>query len=764
MNKGFLQGTPFYIEAGSHILKTYHHKGIGVRITLSNNEQFICGIEQELFDYDNNIVIAKDSLNAKLYNGEVIINVEEVGEVDLFDITVSNEGHYFYIIINDCHVKVHNLNIGKYLGRSMELSNTKPIQDTTIYIPATTIQFTVSMLKPNTRLYAFFDGKDVTKYIKPVGLNKGDSLITDNNGYAAGDFYLPNTSSIRFASGYRELLLCDSPSGKNYSTSATATYIYTGNNDNPDNPNLDASSSSKDESIEPIIQSFICNETGGMFISRIGLYFYEKDYSQPILFQIREVVEDKVSSSYIAGTSLEIKPKDIITSKNALESEPTWIEFPNPVYLSEGKEYAIFMATNSSNYILHMVDYGQQTNNITATKDISSRSLMKYIGGYNYIRENSRGLKYKIDKCKFDTSNVYTLSLGNYVADISEGDSRLLPNNSLKLVGGENKVTVIDPNHSFSVGGLVNIECTLPADFGSKTSYAEGMITGQHRIIETTWDSYTFDNYYNGTIETKLEKNSYNEDKTLIFGSDIRTDYDMQYNNLALNINALQLTGTSLKYQVKGLSGKSLNGTEQAYVLDSDYTYVEPKTIYKPTKVKKISSKANSVLHGIPNNHSLQVVATLKTDNENISPIIDKYNANAIIVENLINNENSKELSNTNNDACARMIFKTVSLYEAAIGLRVNFNGAIQANSNVSVYYKIVESGENVSIDSKEWVKMPQVSDVAKSLSETDFQQYSYQVDELNPFKSFKIKLVMNSSDSSKVPLIKKFAAIAFAK
>lgn len=778
MNKGFLQGTPFYIESGDKVVKTFNHKGNGIRITLSNNIQFVCGSEQELFDYDNNCIEAINSLNTKLYNGLEVINIEEIGEVELYDISVLNDEHYFYISINDCDIKVHNLNIGRYLGgatSSTKITNTstKPVADTTIYIPATTIQFTVSMLKPNTRFYAFFDGKNVNEYIKPTGLNQGDAIITDDSGYISGDFLLPNKSSMRFIAGQREFLLTESPNGDKMGSYAISTYSYTGNSDNPDNPSLDATTNDDTiYAVEPLIQSFVCGETGGMFLSKVGLYFASKDFNSPLLLQIREVINDKISTSYLPGSSVTLYPKDIITSTNALNSEPTWVEFGNPIYLSEGKEYALFLVTNGSNYIMHMVDYGQQTNNITASKDISSRSLIKYVGANNYIRDNSRGIKYILQKCKFDTSNTYTLSLGNYIPRDSDGKyinhTRLLLDNSLKINKGTNTITVTDPNHSFNVGSFVTISGVPVGSYGSyiddagvQQSLDVRQINGLHEIIDVTWNTYTFDNYYDNNTKKEYPQFTINE----IFGKDVYTDYDVQYDNLVLNINDMLLTGSSLKYNIKGISGKSIDGYEIPYVSDIASEYIEPKTIYKTPKVRKIASLENSIRRGFPNNKSLQVEAIFKTDNENISPIIDKYNSNIITVENLINNKNSNELSNTNNDACARMIFKTVNLYEQATGLNISFYGSVQANTNVSVYYKILEYGDTSSIDDKEWVLMEAKGSINKSLNEDDFQLFTYQMEDTNkPFSAFKIKLVMNSNDSTKVPLIRKFAAVAFAQ
>ena len=56
-------------------------------------------------DYDNECVKASESLNKKLYCGEIVTNIEEVGEVDLYDVEVSNEGHYYYIMIDEFSIK-----------------------------------------------------------------------------------------------------------------------------------------------------------------------------------------------------------------------------------------------------------------------------------------------------------------------------------------------------------------------------------------------------------------------------------------------------------------------------------------------------------------------------------------------------------------------------------------------------------------------------------------------------------------------------------
>lgn len=118
MNKGFLQGTHFYIESGDKIVRVYNHVGDAVEITLSNGIKFVCGTEQELFDAENKTVLARDSLGLRLYNGLVVDKIENVGKTELFDISVLNEEHCFYISVENIDIKAHNLDISEYLWYS----------------------------------------------------------------------------------------------------------------------------------------------------------------------------------------------------------------------------------------------------------------------------------------------------------------------------------------------------------------------------------------------------------------------------------------------------------------------------------------------------------------------------------------------------------------------------------------------------------------------------------------------------------------------
>lgn len=777
MNKGFIKGTQYIIKEGKEVNNLSFMRD-AVEVTLKNGISFICGTEQELFTEDNGLVKAKESAHTILYNGYEVESVRLLEDkAELFEIEVDNSEHSFYIVVDECEIKVHNLSIGMYIGHTIKIPKTSVStstttvveKDTTIYIPQTDILFNVSRMKPNTRLYAFFDGKDVTDYIYTEdSYNKSEShsikvnpMVTNNVGDLGKlVFRIPNNDTIKFIEGSRVFKLTDSPTNGASTTQASATYLYTGNSENSSNPNTNANNTYDDYMVEPTVQSFFCYETGGMYISKVGLYFYSKDNNETVLFQIREINEDKVSNEYIGGTSVTLYPENINVSTDPLNMTPTWVTFDSPVYLSEGKEYCIYMVTNSTNYILHMVDYGKQTNNTTATRDLSSRSLIKHTGVDNWVRDNSRGIKYIVQKCKFDTANNYTINFAN--PDLG---TRILPDNSLSTVPATSVITVTDPDHSFSAGGIVDLNCSLGETITDIGGWTESMIKCRHRIKSVTWNTYSFDNYFENDVEHNLLPNTLSGEDAVVFGKDISTDFDIQMDNLVLNVNSITLTGSDLKYQVKSMSGKSLDGSESAYVVDNNYDTISPRVEYKPNGVKKIASKLNSRMAGVSGDKSFKLKAILSTNNENVSPMIDKYNVNIIAVENLINNQTDGFGDNDtveNMKACARRIFKSVNLYESATGIKVSFLASVQPSANLTLYYKTLDVDSNDSIDNNKWQIMTLDSDVTKSMSDNEFYRYNYTVDGLNPFKAFKIKVVMNTSDSTKVPLIGKFAAIAF--
>jgi hypothetical protein len=110
------------------------------------------------------------------------------------------------------------------------------------YIRSKQIEFVAEGLEPNTRLYAFFEGIDVSSWINPDDVTNitspftgiagyaekgfGESIITDNNGNVSGIFLVPNGYAP--IKGKKTIDLTSTP-GSFYDTGSTRRSFIVGN-------------------------------------------------------------------------------------------------------------------------------------------------------------------------------------------------------------------------------------------------------------------------------------------------------------------------------------------------------------------------------------------------------------------------------------------------------------------------------------------------------------------------------------------------------
>ena len=80
------------------------------------------------------------------------------------------------------------------------------------FIRNRTITFNARRMKPNTRVFPFFDNVDISSYITPSGGSEGGNLVTDSNA-VSGTFALPDptvASNPRWRAGRRVFRLTSS--------------------------------------------------------------------------------------------------------------------------------------------------------------------------------------------------------------------------------------------------------------------------------------------------------------------------------------------------------------------------------------------------------------------------------------------------------------------------------------------------------------------------------------------------------------------------
>jgi hypothetical protein len=113
-------------------------------------------------------------------------------------------------------------------------------------------------------------------------------------------------------------------------------------------------------------------------------------------------------------------------------------------------------------------------------------------------------------------------------------------------------------------------------------------------------------------------------------------------------------------------------------------------------------------------------------------------------------------------------ITKKISLNNPAESIKVFIDASIENfNANIEIYYKtIVETSGTSQFDDLSWVPFNVNGSSDSGIpggGGSEFIEYEYSIENLNPFNSFGIKIVMKSTEPNRPPLIKNFRAIALA-
>ena len=181
------------------------------------------------------------------------------------------------------------------------------------FIRNRSISFSATRMKPNTRVFPFFDNVDISTYITPSGGSEGGNLVTDSN--VSGTFALPDPTvgcNPRWRAGRRVFRLTssstDSRTIEDVETVGEGDYIARGILDSEgstrefsivresvaDDRRITRTSTRETRRfvgwIDPLAQSFLVDDVGGVFLTSLDLFFGTKDSTIPVTVQIQEMV------------------------------------------------------------------------------------------------------------------------------------------------------------------------------------------------------------------------------------------------------------------------------------------------------------------------------------------------------------------------------------------------------------------------------------------------------------------------------------------
>ena len=166
---------------------------------------------------------------------------------------------------------------------------------------------------------------------------------------------------------------------------------------------------------DPLAQTFLVTTRGGTFITKIDLFFSQKDDTLPVWVEIRNVV-----NGYPGGKLLPfgraIKQAADVNVDATTASSATTFTFDSPVYLQEGQEYCFVTMTNSLEYKLWITQMGEPdvsgSNRIISAQPHGG-SLFKSQNNRTWNAVQSQDKKFTMYSALFDTATNGTISLTN---------------------------------------------------------------------------------------------------------------------------------------------------------------------------------------------------------------------------------------------------------------------------------------------------------------------------------------------------------------
>lgn len=358
-----------------------------------------------------------------------------------------------------------------------DLVGTAPIA----FIRSRLITINVSDTKPNTTLYAFFDGVAVGHLMTQTGKSTGQSLTTDSAGRLDATFYIP---PFTFRTGARVLRVQDTAILETGSIpgsmvgSASAVYTTQGTLetfkqtqdslrtitlnivDPPPAVVIDeVTTITVDRLIpapaDPLAQSFFTfGIAGGCFITSLDIYFSTKDTTLPVWVELREMVNGYPGSQLISTFArCTLLPAQVLTSTNS--SLATQFVFDMPIYLGENKEYCFVLRSNSDKYHIFTSRLGERSieNNIIIFEQPHLGSMFKSQNNTTWTAEQSEDIKFTLNKAVFDTSS--TTSFITYTA---ASVPVLIMGSNFLVTSGSNNVTVCTQHqHGLKTNDKINL-------------------------------------------------------------------------------------------------------------------------------------------------------------------------------------------------------------------------------------------------------------------------------------------------------------------
>ena len=657
------------------------------------------------------------------------------------------------------------------------------------------IMFRAEGLRPNTRYFPFFDGKDVSDYCREetfarfasgTSLSYGNryrnnsthpqgstNLESNADGKIEGSFFLPSKSGgLQFRGGTREFKLLDINVDNDAGALSRASTNYTsqGTLDTRQqtitNTRITQVRRRRWTEVtrrDPLAQSFYVNKPSGMFVTKVDVFFKSKDSTVPIEMQIRPVVNGQPSATDIITNAIKfLSPSEVNTAASqtqaAAVAAPTTFEFDEPIFLNPNTEYCIVLLAESKEYEAYVAEtyaFELGSTEKRVNRQPSMGSLFKSQNGSTWTPDQTKDLAFKIYQADFDTAGGYAVFENADVPD------ELLEENPFFTESGDATITMLFPNHGYSVGDTINI-----TGLDSATRY--------NGILGSSIMNPTAPNGLVTAVDgfgLRFEADSVSTSAGRFGGSEVIIDQQLNFDVAIPNFTTILPDDTTLSYGAKFTTGSSLAGSETRYQKDPNYSgdiQIGDENLF--SRPRLIAKAANETTELGVGERSVTFKVDLGTTRSDVSPMIDAQRTSLTTISNLIDNQEvnvplnyQAETNAFGGSALSKHHTSVQNLEEDAVGLKVILAAVRPNGSHIDLYYRTANDGENIfDVD---WTL--QASETTVAPDGENFREYRYLIGgdggDVNSFTQYQLKLVFRTNNQSRPPVVKDLRGIALA-
>jgi len=367
-----------------------------------------------------------------------------------------------------------------------------------------------------------------------------------------------------------------------------------------------------------------------------------------------------------------------------------------------------------------------------------------------------------------------------------------------------------------TIGGFIaRGPITVKQDYPTGTEVYKYELGGVnlHRINKThdlsavtKSDPITYDSYH-VKVDMSEKFNSLNDDRSdnigyrsLYFdrtqsagGWDTFATQNIPFEIVTPLVQNLTPEGTTIKSTIRTVTAQSMNGTETPWVNFG----VEPVTLNEANYLdtpRLIASKVNEdskLADIVEGNKSLNMKLTFNTVDSRVSPMIDTQRMSLVTTSNRVNSAisdfaNDPRVNTLGNDPSAfQYISKEVAMTNSATSLKVIVDGYLNTFSDIRGFFAISEkegftpiftpfpgynnltgSGQIINKennDGRSDVLVPSRNEYNFTPNETEFSSYSFTIDNLPAFRTYRIKFVLTSTSQVHAPRLSNLRVIALA-